>query len=177
MNRAIKWGLIAVVCLVVLVFAGLLIIPKFVNVQQYKPQIEKRIAEATGRRFLIGDDLHLSLFPWAGVSFSNLLLGNPPGFEQKDFVTVESFAVQVKLIPLLFKDIQIKRFTLKGARIVFEKLKDGRVSWDFSKKPSDQIASEVPPEKQEPSKSKPAAKFSLKSLAVKDFAITEAAVL
>ena len=129
MNKAIKWGLIICVGLVVLVIATLLIAPAFIDIQDYKPEVEKLISEKTGRPFTVGDDLSLTLFPWAGVSFSDLHLGNTPGFAEKDFVNVKSFDVRVKLLPLLSKDIQVKRFILNEPYITLVKNKDGRVNW------------------------------------------------
>ena len=111
MKRVIKWVLILGGGLFLLVVAALLIVPMFVDVQKYKPEIEKKVAEATGRPFALGGDLHLSLFPWAGISCSDIRLGNPPGFTEKEFVTVESIEVRVKLVPLISKDIQ-GRFVL-----------------------------------------------------------------
>ena len=193
MQRMLKWITIIGGCLIVAIVAALLLIPRFVDIKKYKPQIEQRIADATGRAFSVGDDLSLSLIPWAGLSFSDLKLGSLPGFDEKNFVTVTSFEVRVKLLPLLFKDIQVKRFLLKGARIVLEKGKDGRVSWDFAKKSPGEIKLKTPPAKPQPSadkskegrppdKSKPPAGdpdkgFALKSLVVGDFAVTKGSVL
>jgi AsmA protein len=130
MNKAIKWGLIICVGLVVLVIATLLIAPAFIDIRDYKPEIEKLVTDKTGRPFTIGDDLNLSLFPWAGVSFSDAQLGNLSGFAEKEFVSVKSFEVRVKLLPLLSKDIQVKRFILNEPSITLVKNKDGRVNWD-----------------------------------------------
>jgi AsmA protein len=129
MNKAIKWGLILCAGLVVLVIATLLIAPAFIDIQDYKPEIEKLITEKTGRPFTVGDDLSLSLFPWAGVSLSDVRLGNLAGFAEKDFVAVKSFEVRVKLLPLISKDIQVKRFILNEPYITLVKNKDGRVNW------------------------------------------------
>lgn len=130
MNKAIKWGLIICVGLVVLVIATLLIAPAFIDIRDYKPEIEKLITDKTGRPFTIGEDLNLSLFPWAGVSFSDAQLGNLSGFAEKEFINVKSFEVRVKLLPLLSKDIQVKRFILNEPSITLVKNKDGRVNWD-----------------------------------------------
>ncbi len=107
MKKALKWGGIIVVGLIVVVIAALLIIPMFVDLQKYKPELEKYVSETTGRPFAIGDKLKLSLFPWAGVYFSDLHLGNTSGFAEKDFLTLKSFEVRVKLLPLISKNIQI----------------------------------------------------------------------
>ena len=130
MRKTIKWVLIVMGGLVLLLLSALLIIPKFVDVEQYKPEIEKRVSQATGRSFTLGGDLNLSLFPWAGLSLSDLHLGSLPGFDEKDLLTVESFEVRVRLLPLLFKEVEVKRFVLQGPRIVLERRKNGRGNWE-----------------------------------------------
>ena len=142
MNRAIKWGLIICASLVIIIIAVLLIAPAFIDIRDYKPKVEKLIAEKTGRPFSVGDDLRLSLFPWAGISLSALHLGNTPGFAEKEFVTVKSFEVRVKLLPLISKDIQVKRFILNAPQIVLIKNKDGRVNWSQPDKPKEKPPAE-----------------------------------
>ena len=39
--KAIKWALIIICCVIVLVIGALLIIPMFVDVEEFKPQIDK----------------------------------------------------------------------------------------------------------------------------------------
>ncbi len=149
MKSFLKWGAIIIGCLVVVIIAAMLLIPMFVDVKKYKPMLESKVTEATGRPFAVGEDLRLSLFPWAGVSFSDLRLGNLQGFPEKDFVTVKSFEVRVKLLPLLSKDVQIKRFVVNEPRIILVKRKDGKANWEQPQKtPPTQPApkeSEAPP--------------------------------
>ena len=130
MKKVFRLVLLITGVLIIVCFLALLIIPKFIDVQKYKPLIEEKVSEATGRRFTLGGDLRLSLFPWAGLAFSDLRLGAPPGFKEKEFISVKSFEFQVKLLPLLFKDIQVKRFVLVGPKIVLEKTKEGRTNWE-----------------------------------------------
>lgn len=169
MKKAIKWGLIIFASLVVIVIAGLLIAPAFINIQDYKPQVEKFISEKTGRPFAVGDDLSLSLFPWAGVSLSNLQLGNTAGFAEKDFVTVKSFEVRVKLLPLISKDIRVKRFIVNEPHIVLVKNKDGRVNWSQPAAAKSQSETEKPKEKS-PAKAVESG-LPIKDLTVGDFSI------
>jgi AsmA protein len=174
MKKVIKWGFIVAGAVVVLIVLALLVVPFFVDVEQYKPRIEKEVSEATGRPFTLGGDLGLSLFPWAGFSLSDVHLGNPPGFKEKDFVSVQSFEVRVKLLPLLSRDIQVKRFRLEKPRIVLERQKDGRGSWEGIGKPSEEPAPGQPtkaPEKE------PGTGLPIKSLAVDEFAITDGSLL
>ena len=171
--KAVKWLIIIGGSLVVVVIAALLIIPAFIDINKYKPEIEKQVAEATGRSFSIGSDLDLSLFPFAGIRFSDMKLGNPPGFTQKNFVTIDSFEVRVKLLPLLSKDIQLKRFILKGPHIALEKNKNGNANWQFA---------QAPKKKEEPKsteKSSPgfSGELPIKNLAVGEFKISDGELL
>jgi AsmA protein len=175
MKKAIKWVLIFVCGLVALVIVALLVIPMFVDVQKYKPEIEKQVATATGRPFMIGGELRLSLFPWAGLAFSDLHLGNPQGFKEKDLLSVKSFDVQVKLLPLISKDIQVKRFVIEGPRIVLLKGKDGRANWEGIGKPSAKPPAK--PSEEKKTQKAPAEGLPIKSLAVGEFAIRNGSLL
>ena len=130
MSKAIKWILIIASGLVLLFLLAIIIVPLAIDVEKYKPQIEAQVSKATGRSFKLGGKLRPSLFPWVGVSLADLHLGNPPGFEEKDFVFVEEFEVRIKLLPLLSRSVEIKRFVMKGPKIVLERRKDGRGNWE-----------------------------------------------
>lgn len=176
MKKVIKWFMIAVGFLAVVVIAMLLLLPVFMDVQKYKPYIERRVSEAVGRPFTMGEKFKVSLFPWAGVSLSDLHLGNPPGFNEKDFVSVKSFEIRVKLLPLLlskFKDIQINHIVLNEPRIALIKQKDGKTTWEWEEKESAQSKKNAI----KPVQGKPGKEFSLKSLAVGDLSINNGLIL
>ena len=133
MKRVVKWVLILVCGLIVLLIAGLLIIPKYIDSQNFREQIENTVSHATGRAFTLGEDFELTLFPWAAVVANNVSLGNPSGFDTKDMMRVDFFEVRIKFMPFVlshFKEIEIKRFMLNGATITLEKTADGRGNWE-----------------------------------------------
>jgi len=175
MNKVIKWVLGISAAVVLFVVAVVIFLPKFVNLEQYRPQIESRVSQAIGRPFSLGGELDLSLFPWAGVSFSNLTIGSLPGFSQEQFLTVDSFEIRVKVLPLLFRDIQVKRFVLNGPRVVLEKLADGRVNWEFKPggkgpEPSDASGSVSADGEKKTG-------FSVKALAVEEFSVADGVLI
>lgn len=172
--RALKWVLIVGGGLVVLVIAALLLIPHFVDVNKYKPQIEEQVAKAAGRPFAIKGELDLSLFPWAGVSFSDLHLGSPPGFTEKDLLYVKSFDVRMKLLPLLSRHIEVKRFVVEGPKIVAEKNKQGRWNFEGIGKPAKKDAPKTLPQ---PAPEEPSGGLPLESLAVGEFAVRNGTLL
>ena len=54
-------------------------VPYFLNVDRYRDTISDAIAKQTGRKVTLGP-IHARLFPGAGVSVSDLHIGNPPAF-------------------------------------------------------------------------------------------------
>jgi AsmA protein len=177
MRKVIKWLAIVGGALIVLIIAALLIIPMFVDVQKYKPEIEDHVKKATGRSFSIGGELRLSLFPWAGLSISDLRLGNAPGFKERDFLSVKSFDVRLKLIPLLFKDIQVQRFVVGTPRVVLEKNKEGRANWEGMGKASETPGSKPSEVKTKATREKSQVELPFKTLTVGEFAINNGTIL
>ncbi len=175
MRSILKWGLIVGGGVIAALIVALVVIPRFVDVQKYKPVIEERVAAATGRPFALGGDLKLSLFPWAGLSLSDLRLGNPPGFAEKDLLVVEGFDVRVKLLPLLFRDVQVERFVLKGPRLVLERLKNGRGNWEGIGATNKSAAPATPKGTQAAASA--GGPLPIKSLMVGEFAVTGGSVL
>lgn len=170
MKKAIKWIIIVGVALCVLIIASLLIIPMFVDLDDYKPKIEAKVSEATGRPFRIGGELDLSLFPWAGISFTDLSLGNPEGFKEKEFLSVKSFEVRIKLLPLIAKDIQVKRFILEKPSVTLIKAKGKKANWEGLGKTKGRK------EEKKAEKDSGRLELPIKSLAVGEFIIKEGSI-
>jgi AsmA protein len=177
MRKAIKWIGIIGGALVVVLIAALLVIPMFIDVQSYKPEIEKQVTKSTGRPFTIGGDLRLSLFPWAGLAFSDLHLGNPPGYKERDFLSIKSFDARVKLIPLLSRNIQIERFVIDTPKVVLENSKEGRGNWEGIGKPSEGAASKPSDEKARGQQKESHEALPIRGLKVGEFAITNGLIL
>lgn len=136
MKSALKWSAIVAAALIVVVIGALLIIPHIMDGNRYKPELEQYVLEKTGRRLSVGGDVRLSLFPWAGVAFSDLRLGSPPAFAEKDFLTLKSFDVRVKLWPLLSQQVEVDRLVVREPILWLVTNPDGAVSWDFHTRPA-----------------------------------------
>jgi len=130
MKNVIKWLVILGGAFLVIVIAAALIIPQFVDIKKYKPVIEEKVTQATGRSFALGDDMDLSIFPWVGVKLTDIHFGNPNGYAQKDMVSVKNFEVRLKVMPLLSKQIEVKTFVLDSPVIYLERQKDGTANWE-----------------------------------------------
>ena len=77
MKKVVKWVAIITAAVVLLFFLTLLIVPRFVDLDRYKPLIESKVSEATGRSFTLGGHLKLSLFPWVPRPASRKKISSP----------------------------------------------------------------------------------------------------
>lgn len=175
MNKTLKWITVTVAAAVATGIALVAAAVMLLDVKELKSRLEAQVAAATGRPFTIGQDFTVSVFPWIEVRLHDLKLGNPDGFAQPDFVSVDSFAIRLKLLPLLRKQIQVRSFAVRNPRVVLEKRADGRGNWNPGPAPPQ-------PRRAGPAASSPAEAGTgendvLSGLAVRELKITGGTVL
>jgi AsmA protein len=122
---------------VLLIIAAVVIIPFVVDVNDYKPEMEAAVKDATGRNLTIEGDLQLSVFPWLGVSTGRVVLSNATGFSEKAFAVIGESHIKVKLLPLLSKEVEVSTVVLKGLQLNLAKNKAGISNWDDLTQPKD----------------------------------------
>ncbi len=108
MNRA----LIALGCLVVVLVAGALIAPSFIDWNKYKDPIQAEAERLTGRDVTVGGHLSFSVLPSPALSADDVRIANIPGAKADDFARLKSLRVNVALMPLLTGHIQVRQITL-----------------------------------------------------------------
>ncbi len=178
MKKAKKYLIVIVATVFFAVVCIILVGPRFINVEQIKGLIENQVTEATGRPFYMKGDFRFSLFPWASLQVNDVSLDNPPGFEGKHLISVESFTIRVKFLPLVlsgFKDIRIKDFILKGANVALETRKDGLTNWEGMGRAT---TGRPPSSKTHKTENKQSdIQENEKALAFQDFSLSECSVL
>lgn len=138
-TRLIAWILGAIAALV---GVAMFIITQVVDANRFKPQIQRAVAEATGRELAIGGDLELDWFPWLSVRVESASLANPAGFAGPPLLTVKQANIGARLLPLLDGRLELDRIRLDGLDVQLHRLADGRANWDglggdASAKPAD----------------------------------------
>src|SRR5690242_4896199 len=147
--RALKIAGIVVAVLVVLIIVGLGAILLFVNPNDYRDDIAKLVAQKTGRPLTIRGDLGLKVFPWIALDIHDVTLGNPPGYGNEPFLTVQRASVGVKLIPLLSKRIEVSRVGVDGLAVTLVSRGKTENNWKDlgeSKTPAEPASSGPPPQ-------------------------------
>jgi uncharacterized protein involved in outer membrane biogenesis len=74
----------------------------------------------TGREISIGD-VGVTLWPGLGARVSDVVIGDDPAYSKEPFVRAKELRVNVKLLPLLQKRVEIKRLVLADPAIVIIK--------------------------------------------------------
>lgn len=136
----VKWLLGLFLTLVILVLAAVIIIPQFVDPNDYRDEISDLVRKQTGRDLAINGDLSLSVFPWLGVRTEQVTLSQPrhlsEAFGDGNMLEVGATEVKVKALPLLksltadVKDIQVATILLKQPKVHIITTKKGLSSFD-----------------------------------------------
>jgi len=178
MKKAIKWTIIIVIAVIFLTVLALIIAPTFIDINRYKPMIEERISKAIGRDVTINGKLKLRLFPTALLRLSDLHIGNPAGFKEKDFISLKSFDVQIRLIPfILSRDLQVKRFIMNRPYIFLIKNKNGMVNWKFASISGSPKEIELRRKDAQLTQKSSEVALPFKNISVDEFGISDAAII
>jgi uncharacterized protein involved in outer membrane biogenesis len=146
-SRFPLWAKILLGLFVVFLLVALAV-PYFLNVDRYRDTIADAIAKQTGRKVTLGA-IHARLFPGAGVTVSELHIGNPAGFPAGDLVSADEIRVNVALAPLLHGVIHVNSVDLVHPKLVVLTNSSGRNNYTFestdspapSAKPADSSSS------------------------------------
>ncbi|MDQ7058402.1 MAG: AsmA family protein [Ghiorsea sp.] len=114
--------------LITFIILALLAAPFFIDVNDYKPEISKVVYDATGRNVNI-EHIQLSAFPWVGLTLKNVQLENASGFQHQHMLTIDTVDIQLELMPLLNKEIEVKRFLLDSPKVWLEQRSDTSNNW------------------------------------------------
>ena len=115
---------------VILMVAAAIMIPMFVDPNDFKGEIIGQVEETTGRKLELAGDIGLTVFPWLGLDLGALTLGNAPGFGEQPFLRSERVQVRVKLLPLLQKQVEMDTVALEGLELNLARDKSGKSNWD-----------------------------------------------
>jgi AsmA protein len=108
---------------------GAILLAVMVDPNKYKGEITTLVKEKTGRELVFEGDVKLTFFPRLGVQTGAVRLSNPPGFDDKPFSRIQAARVSIRLLPLLYRKVQVGRVDLEGLELHLVKNEDGRDSW------------------------------------------------
>jgi len=139
--RIIGWIAAVVVVLIVLAVAGLWL---FFPVEKAKNLAVERFSAQLDRTVTI-DDAQISFWGGLGIELGNVAVGNPPGFDEGNFLTAENVDVKLQILPLLRGEYRVDRLVINRPEITLVKREDGTNNYTFEKAEKE-AEKKVPPE-------------------------------
>lgn len=124
----IKWFAGAFVGLLFLLALAILLVPMFVDPNDFRGEISSVVKQQTGRDLRLDGELKISVFPWLGIRTQGLSLSQPEQIGG-DMVTVEKAQLRLKLLPLISKQLEIDTVVLEKPTLNLITLVDGTSSF------------------------------------------------
>jgi AsmA protein len=121
--------LIIVASIVGVLIVAALLVPLFINVDSFRPKLEKSLSTALNRDVHIGK-LDASIFS-GGASATQITISDDPAFNKGPFLKAGSLKVGLHLMPLIFsKRLEVTTIAVNQPDIVL--LKNAAGKWNFS---------------------------------------------
>lgn len=96
-------------------------------------RVASLVKQQTGRVLTVRGKTSFSVFPSIGVKMADVSMSNPPGMPGENLLSMSSLNLNLKLMPLLSRRVEVGRFVL--VQPVFNLQVDGagRKNWEFNK--------------------------------------------
>ncbi len=108
---------------------AVLLVPLFINVDSFRPGLEKSLSSSLNRQVQIGK-LEASLFS-GGASASQITIADDPAFNKGPFLQASSVKISLQLMPLIVSHrLNVTGITVEKPEIVL--LKNAAGKWNYS---------------------------------------------
>src|SRR5579859_215100 len=125
MKRALTIVGIIVAVLVLIV----ILVPLLINVDTFRPDLEKKLSAALNRQVTIGK-LEASILS-GGASASQISIADDPAFNKGPFLSASSVKVGVEMLPLIFhRQLKVTSITVQKPEVTL--LKNAAGKWNYS---------------------------------------------
>jgi len=129
MKKIIKWIIGIVLALALVLIAAVILLPRFYDPNEHKPQIESLISEQIGRQVSLQGPIEWKVFPWLALTFHDLKVANEKGFKGDHLAQVDTLSARLKVAPLLKKQIRVGTVAIDGADINLQVAANGHTNW------------------------------------------------
>jgi len=107
-------------------------VPMLVPADYMRDQITQVVKQQTGRDLTVAGETSFSLLPDIGVRLGQVALSDPPKMSKGTMLTMEALTVNLRLLPLLSRQIEVKQFVLERPVFDLRVDRNGLQNWDFA---------------------------------------------
>ena len=126
-----KWIVTIGVLMIVILISAVYVVLKTYDYNKLKPLVAQVVEDATGRKLSLGGEVNLEIGLMPSLVVTNIALANVPWGSQAQMIEIEKLEAQVRLLPLLLKNLEVKQIGLFGVKVLLETDADARGNWDF----------------------------------------------
>jgi uncharacterized protein involved in outer membrane biogenesis len=127
-----KWIFVIAVLVIVFLIAGVYVYLNTYDYNKLKPRVAQLVEDATGRRLHLGGEINLAVGLLPSLVVTDVALANAAWGSQPQMIKIRKLEVQVRLLPLLFKTVELKHIDLADVDVLLETDLKGRKNWEFS---------------------------------------------
>ena len=127
--RSLNKYLYGLAALLVLVVAGAVAVPAFIDWSRHKTDIAALIERATGRQAIIAGDISVSLLPVPSLEVRDVRVPSTAGPQQPDLLRFKSMRLELALLPLISGRIESDTAVLLEPEFALETQRNGRTNW------------------------------------------------
>jgi|GEM_PF-2767355 len=128
-NKKIKVVVITMMTTILIMSGAVAFLVTTINQDVIKKKAAQLVYDKTGRELKINGDISWTFFPWLGIKMQNVSLGNPSGFNNGYLAYAKKVSVNIKVLPLFSKQIEIGHLTLKDFDLQLIKNNSGKNNW------------------------------------------------
>lgn len=118
---------------------------KSIDVNRYRDFITAQVKAATGRSLTISGPLELKIGLVPKLVATGITFGNMPGGSRPAMATIERIEAEVALLPLLSRQVQVRRLVVTNPDILIETDAKGHGNWVLGGAEPAQAGTGVPP--------------------------------
>jgi len=127
-----KWLLGTVLFLIMALMAAIYVFLYTFDYNKLKPRIARMVKDATGRELNIGGDINLKIGLFPALVVSDITFANASWGSQSQMITMARLQAQVRLLPLLTGNVELRSIALAGVAVLLETKPDGQGNWEFT---------------------------------------------
>src|SRR6478609_11561500 len=130
--RRRRWPWVVAALVVVPVAAGGIFLATF-DLNGQKPRIQAAVRQATGRELTLDGPIGVKFSLVPTLTVEGAALANAPGGSRPQMATVKRVELELALLPLLSRQVEVRRLLLVAPDILLETDAEGRPNWLFGK--------------------------------------------
>lgn len=133
--KLLRWIAIVVFAPIVLLAGALIVVSVLgitVNLDKVRPMVEQAASSALNRKIQITGPVELLPTLTPSLEVQGVRIDNPEGWGSTDFVVVKLARIQLGLVDLFNKQINIPEIKAQGVSLILESRKDDVNNWSFA---------------------------------------------